>query len=217
MRRWALRTRVRDLFGLPPLPPPGASTAVPPVPRVRAELARAVPGALLRLAPGVVVLIAAGLAHITGFGWVLMVAAAVGVVGWPRTPVAAIATGILGLWVIGAPDMLLVDPASGAVPGVWRVSALMLAVYLLLVGTALAAHVSWRSVVEVGVLWRVARTMVGTQAIAQSLLLLVAWLRAWQPGGQEWLRLFAVLGAVGVAALLVPREWLVRRSRSSSK
>src|SRR5665647_3482569 len=95
-------------------------------------------------------------------------------------------------------------------------AALVLTVHMLLVGTALAAHVAWRSLVETGVLLRAARTVLATQAVAQSVLLLVGWLRAWQAVGQEWLRLVAVAAVVGVALLVVPREWLVRRPRPVS-
>src|SRR5665647_745372 len=86
MRLWALRNRLRELFGLPPVPPRPGSAAVPAAPRVEVTLAGAVPGAVVRL-------------------------------------------------------------------------------------------------------------------------------RAWQPVGQEWLRLVAVVAGVGVALLVVPREWLVRRPR----
>ena len=41
LRRWAWRNRVRELFGLPPLPPP-TGTPVPPWPRVTIALAGAV-------------------------------------------------------------------------------------------------------------------------------------------------------------------------------
>ena len=49
--------------------------------------------------------------------------------------------------------------------------------------------------------------------LVPALLLLVAWLRAWQPGGYEWLRGVAVVAVVGVAALAIPREWVLRRAR----
>ena len=214
MRIWALRNRVRELFGLAPVPPPRG--VLVPVPRIRVGLAGAVPGAFVRLTPAIAVLAAAVLAGCSGGGWLFVVVAVVGVVGWPHGPVAALYTGLVGVWVILAGDLLLVDQVTGTVPEVWRVGALMLTVHLLLVGAALAGHVAWRSFVEVAVLGRAVRTIAAGQAVALSLLLLVAWLRAWQPGGQEWLRLFAVLAAVAVAALLVPREWLLRRFRSPS-
>lgn len=214
MRIWTLRNRLRELFGLAPVPLPRG--VLVPVPRIRVGLAGAVPGALVRLTPAVAVLAAAVLAGCSGIGWVLVAVAVVGVVWRPHGPVAALYTGLVGVWVIGAGDLLLVDRVTGTVPGVWRVGALMLAVHLLLVGAALAGHVAWRSFVEVAVVGRAVRTVAAGQAVAQSLLLLVAWLRAWQPGGPEWLRLFAVVAAVAVAALLVPREWVLRRRGSPS-
>jgi hypothetical protein len=212
MRLWALRNRVRDLFGLAPVPPPHGAP-VPPTPRIRVEMAGAVPGALVRLAPGVLLLVVALIAGCAGAGWVLAGVAAVGVTCWPGSAVAAGFTALTGVWVIAGGDLLAADPVTGAVPGVWRMAGLMLTVHLMLVAAAFAAHCSWRSVVERAVLLRVLRGVLGTQAGVQSLLLLVAWLRAWQPAGQEWLRPVAVLAVVGVAALALPREWLVRRAR----
>ena len=214
MRIWALRNRVRELFGLAPCRRRAGCWC--PCRGSGSGLAGAVPGAFVRLTPAVAVLAAAVLAGCSGVGWVFVAVAVVGVVWRPHGPVAALYAGLVGVWVILAGDLLLVDQVTGTVPGVWRVGALMLTVHLLLVGAALAGHVAWRSFVEVAVLGRAVRTVAAGQAVAQSLLLLVAWLRAWQPGGQEWLRLFAVLAAVAVAALLVPREWLLRRFRSPS-
>lgn len=211
LRLWAWRNRVRELFGRAPLPPPtGAS--VPPWPRVTISLAGAVPGIVLRVLPGVVVVVLALLAGCVGYGWWVVGAAVVGVTVWPSGPAAGLYVGMVGIWVLARGDLLVVD-AARTVPGVWRMSGLMLAVHVLLVGAALAGHVAWRSLVERGVLLRVAAGVVGAQAVAQSLLLLVAWLRAWQPGGHEWLRGVAVVAVVGVAALAIPREWVARRAR----
>lgn len=212
MRLWALRNRVRDLFGLAPVPPPRGAP-VPPVPRIGVELPGAVPGAVVRLVPGVLVLVVALLAGCRGGGWTLAAIAAVGVVGWPARPVAASFTGLAAIWVLAGGDLLAVERVSGSVPGVWRMAGLMLAVHVLLVGAALAGHVAWRSFVERAVVLRVLRGVVATQAVVQSLLVLVAWLRAWQPAGLEWLRLVAVLGVAAAAALALPREWLLRRPR----
>jgi len=211
MRLWALRNRVRELFGLAPVPPPRGA-AVPAVPRVRVELSGAVPGAILRLVPGVVVVVVALLAGCSGGGWVLAGAAALGVVFWPSRPVAASFTGLAAIWVLAGGDLLALDPVSGSVPGVWRMGGLMVSVHLLLVSSALAGHVAWRSFVERAVLLRLLRGVLATQAAALSLLVLVAWLRAWQPVGMEWLRLVAVLGVAVAVALALPREWLVRRA-----
>src|SRR5674476_299036 len=187
MRLWALRNRLRELFGLPPVPPRPGSAAVPGAPRVEVTLAGAVPGAVVRLLPPVLVVAGAALSGATGFAWYLTALAAIAVTWWPRYPWAAIVVGFFGLWLFGRDDLLALDAVAGTVPGLWRMAALVLTVHLLLVGTALAAHVAWRSLVETGVLLRGARTVLATQAIAQSVLLLVAWLRAWQPVGQEWL------------------------------
>ena len=211
MRLWALRNRVRELFGRAPVPPPRGA-AVPAVPRVRVELSGAVPGAILRLVPGVVVVVVALLAGCSGGGWVLAGAAALGVVFWPSRPVAASFTGLAAIWVLAGGDLLALDPVSGSVPGVWRMGGLMVSVHLLLVSSALAGHVAWRSFVERAVLLRLLRGVLATQAAALSLLVLVAWLRAWQPVGMEWLRLVAVLGVAVAVALALPREWLVRRA-----
>lgn len=210
MRLWLLRNRVRDLFGLAPLPPP-VGPPVPPTPRILVALPGAVPGALIRLAPGVVVLLLAVLAGCSGAAWVLAGAAAVGVVCWPASPAAASFAGLAGIWVLAGGDLLTLDPATGSVPGVWRMSGLMLTVHVLLVGAALAGHVAWRSLVERAVLLRVLRGVLAAQAVAQSLLVLVAWLRAWEPVGMEWLRLVAVVAVAVAAALALPREWLMRR------
>jgi hypothetical protein len=213
MRRWALRNRIRDLLGLPPLPPPGSAEAVPSPPRVEVGLAGAVPGLVVRLVPGVVAVVAALLTSATGYGWFVTAVAAVTLIWKPRGPAAAVFTCLIGLSLIGSGDLLAVDPLTGTVPGVWRMAGLVLAVHLLLVSSALAGHVAWRSFVEVGVLTRAAGAVLGTQAVAQSLVLLVAWLRAWQPAGQEWLRAVAVVAVIGVAVLVIPREWLARRAR----
>lgn len=210
MRLWALRNRVRDLFGLAPVPPPRGAP-VPPVPRVRVALPGAIPGALVRLAPGVVVVVVALLAGCSGGAWVLAGVAAVGVVFWPTKPFAAAFTGLAGIWVLAGGDLLTADPVSGSVPGVWRMAGLMVGVHLLLVGSALAGHVAWRSFVERAVVLRVLRGVLAAQAVALSLLVLVAWLRAWQPVGMEWLRVVAVVGVAAAAVLALPREWLVRR------
>ena len=125
-------------------------------------------------------------------------------------------TGLTGVWVIAGGDLLAADPVTGAVPGVWRTAGLILTVHVLVVGAALARNCAWRAVVERAVVLRALRGVLGTQAAVQSLLLLVAWLRAWQSSGQEWLRPVAVIAVVGAALLALPREWLARRERRRS-
>jgi len=125
--------------------------------------------------------------------------------------VVLLAVGVVALWVLASGDLLAVDPVTGTVPGVWRVAGLVLAVHLLLVAVALAGSVSWHALVEAGVLWRAARSVLPAQAVAQSVVLLVAWVRAGVVGQAEWLRAVAVLAAVVAVLAAVPRSWLVPR------
>lgn len=210
MRFRILRDRVRDLFGLPPLPPRDGDD-VPPVPRVVVGLRAALPGALVRLVPGALVVALAALAGMREGWWVVVVAGALVVTLRPRAVLAAAAVGVVALWVLASGDLLAVDPVTGTVPGVWRVAGLVLAVHLLLVAVALAGSVSWHALVEAGVLWRAARSVLPAQAVAQSVVLLVAWVRAGVVGQAEWLRAVAVLAAVVAVLAAVPRSWLVPR------
>jgi hypothetical protein len=208
---WRLRNRVRELFWLPPLAP-RTGEAVPPRPRLELLLERPLPGALVRLGPALLV-VACGLllGRIGPVGWVLTGAAALTLVWRPEWPIAAGFALLTGLWVYVGDDLLAVAPETGSVPGLWRASGLVLLVHALFVASALASHVSWRSLVETEVLWRVARSMVGPQAIVQTLLLLSGWLRASVRGGppQDWLRLLGMIAVVGIVLLAVPA--VVRR------
>src|SRR5665648_825583 len=161
MRLWALRNRLRELFGLPPVPPRPGSAVVPAAPRVEVAMAGAVPGAVVRLLPPVLVVAGAALSGATGFAWYLTALAAIAVTWWPRYPWAAIVVGFFGLWLFGRDDLLALDAVAGTVPGLWRMAALVLTVHLLLVGT--------------GGRPGGARTVLATQAIAQRMLLRVAW------------------------------------------
>lgn len=215
---WLLRARLRELFGLPVPPPPETDEAaepVPPAPRVELALARAVPGALVRLLPGLLVVAGGALVGAGSTVWTVTAVFAVVVTWRPVWPVSALFTLALGVWVLGGDDLLLLDPRTGTVPGIWRLAALVLTVHLVARLAALAAHVGWRSTVEVPVLGRLARSVLTVQVVAQSLVLLVAWVRTGLggAGGQEWLRIVAVAGAALLALLLVPREWMQRRQR----
>ncbi|NLE71506.1 MAG: hypothetical protein GX609_05335 [Actinomycetales bacterium] len=212
MRLWVLRNRLRALFGLAPVPP-RRGEPVPPVPRVEPSLGRTLPGALVRLAPAAVVPAVAALAGCRDGWWVLAGVAAVAVVGWPRQPVVMTYLAVAALWLVGDGDALLADPTTGSVPGVARVAGLVLAVHVLLVATTLAAHVEWGSLVEVAVLVRAARGALAAQAVAQSAVLLVAWVRAGIVGRLDVLRGVAVLAVVAAALVAVPREWFERRPR----
>ncbi|WP_146820070.1 hypothetical protein [Actinotalea fermentans] len=210
MRLWLLRNRARALFGLAPLPPRDG-VAVPPVPRVVVRMGRTLPGVLVRLTPGVLALVVAALAGCREAWWVLAAVGAVWLVARPRPQVAAGYVGLAALWLVADGNRLAADPVTGAVPGVGRLAALVLAVHLLLVASALASHVGWTTLVEAAVLGRAARSVGAAQAVAQSALLLVAWVRTGVLGNLELLRGVAVLAVVVAALLLVPREWVSRR------
>ena len=206
MSWWRLRNRVRELFWLPPLPPP-TGEPVPPHPRLELVLGRSVPGALVRVFPALLAVACGGL--LGGFGpagWVLIGVAAVALTWWPRQPVAAGFVLLVGLLVYVGDDLFAVEASTGAVPGLWRAATLVLVVHCLLSASALAGHVAWRALVEAAVLWRAMRSVLGGQAIAQTLLLLSGWLRASLVGAasQDWLRLLGVAAVVGVVLLALP-------------
>ena len=213
MRLWWWRNRLRELFALPPLPPPN-HTPVPARPRLSVILDRTVPGAVIRLLPAVLVLTLGALVGVAGRGWLPTVAVAVAVTWWPRTPVAPSFVLLVGLWVLRGDDLLLAE-RPGTFPDPRDAAVLVLCVHLLLAVTTLAEHVAWRAVVESAVLVRFARSVIGVQAVVQSLLLLVAWLRAGPLGTAAWegLRLAAVVAVVLTSLLVLPRQWLVRRAR----
>lgn len=208
MRWWTLTSRLRELLGLPPVPPPGSDVAVPSAPRVEVGLGRAVPGAVVRLVPAALVVLCGGLAGGRGMGWWVTVTAALLVAVRPGWPVAPGFLVMVALWVLADGDRLTVGDDGMQV---WRVGALMAGAHLMLSTAALTAHVAWRSLVEAVVLLRVARGVLAAQALAVSLLLLVAWVRAGVPGEQPWLRLVVVAAVGAVTLLAVPRAWLRRR------
>lgn len=210
MRLWVLRNRVRALLGLAPLPPRDGAP-VPAVPRIVVQLGPTLPGVLVRLAPGLLALAVAALAGCREGWWVLAAAIAVWLSVRPQAQVAAAYSGIAAAWLLVDGNRLLPDPVTGAVPGVWQLAVLVLGVHLLMVGSALAGHVGWTSFVEVAVLGRAARSVGAAQAVAQSTLLLVAWVRAGVVGNLELLRGVAVVAVVAAVALLVPRDWWAGR------
>ena len=198
---WRIRNRVRELFWLPPLAPP-TGEPVPPHPRLELVLGRSVPGVLVRLsAPAFAVACGGLLGGLGAARWVVIVVAALALV-WRPQPVAAVFVLLVGLFVYSGEDLFAVEPA-GTVPGLWRAAALVLVVHCLLSASALAGHVAWRGLVEASVLGRAVRSVLGGQAIAQTLVLLVGWLRASLVGAasQDWLRLVGVVAVVGVVLL----------------
>jgi hypothetical protein len=199
---WRIRNRVRELFWLPPLAPPSGEP-VPPHPRLELVLGRSVPGALVRLSPALFALACGGLVGGLGTaGWVMIAAAAAALAWRPRRPVAAGFVLLVGLLVYAGEDLFAVEPA-GTVPGLWRAAALIFVVHCLFSASALAGHVAWRALVETSVLGRAVRSVLGGQAIAQTLVLLTGWLRASLIGSaaQDWLRLVGVAAVVGIVVL----------------
>lgn len=212
LRLWVLRNKVRALFGLAPVPM--RDRDVPPVPRVLVHMGWTLPGVLVRLLPGVLALVVAWFAGCVGPWWVLAWVAAVWLVVQPLPQVTAGYLGVAAIWLLADGNRLVVDPVSGAVPGVWSLSGLVLTVHLLAVVAAVAGHVGWTALVEAAVLGRALRSAGAAQAVAQSALLLVAWVRAGTVGQLELLRGVAMVAVVAAVVLLVPREWpLVRRLR----
>ena len=210
---------VRRLAGLPALAPRGEGREQP-IPGVVVEIDRTLSGPAVRMAPALFVLLAGALAGTGGLWWAIVAVGVIAVVARPDWPVAPGFLVLCGFALLQERD-LLAPAATGGMSGetVGRLAALVLVLHLLLRTAALAGHTPWDGQVELGVLGRAARSVIGTQAVVQVLLVFVAWMRASVlPGlagssglaGQEWLRLLA-LGAVVVAgALLIPRSWLRR-------
>lgn len=211
--------RVRRLAGLPPLPERREGRDQP-IPGVVIDLDRTVSGPVVRLAPGVLAVLAGVLAGTGEPWWSIVGIAAVALVAWPHLPLAPLYLGLCALARLGGED-LLAPAEGGGIDGaaVGRLAALVLCLHLLLRTTALASHVPWAGQVELGVVGRAARSVLGTQAVVQVLLALVAWLRGSMPGlagasglaAQEWLRMIALVAVVVAGALLVPRVWLRKR------
>lgn len=212
MRLRLLRNRVRGLFGLAPLPLRDGA-AVPPVPRVVVRMGPTLPGVLVRVTPGALALVVAALAGCREGWWVLAAIAAAWLVLRPRPQVAAAVVGFAALWLLADGNRLAPDPVTGAVPGLGSLAALVLTVHLLVVATALAAHVGWTTLVEAAVLGRAARSVAAAQAVAQSALLLVAWVRTGLTGNLGLLRGVAVMAVAAAVVLLIPREWVARGGR----
>ena len=199
--------QVRRLVGLAPLPPKAAPE--PDGAALHVSLAATLPSLALRLAP--VVLVAA-VAGVTGGGPVLLlvVAALAVVAAWrPALPVAAWLTAAVGLWLLANPDPLTQEAGFD---GLVRLGALVLLLHLLSAATGLAAHAPWRGVVELTVLGRALLRVAVVQVPVQALLALVWWWRTQsEPLDSEVLRAIAVLCAVGVALLVLPRRNGARR------
>jgi len=176
-------------------------------PAVVLALTRSVPGATVRLLPGVLVVGCVALAPDVGTGpWLLALLAAVVAVGNPRSPAVPLTGLLLGFLVLRGGD-LLVTGVNGMSAGPWRLAGLLLGLHLLHRTAALAGHVAWGGRVEARVLARTARSMLPVQAVAQGLLLVAVLLRAGvgTPAGDDRVRAVAVLAAVVLALLVLPR------------
>lgn len=216
--RWRIRNRVRELFWLPPLPPP-TGEFVPPSPRVDVALARCAPGALVRLVPGLLLLGVTGMAGVGGpVVWWIAGVLAVLVTVVPRMPIPAGFALVLGVLVFIGGDLLAQDPDTGAVGELWRVALLVAGVHAVIAAAALAEHVAWRSLVELGVLWRTARSVLAVQAIAQTLVLFAGWLRAVLVGAesQELVRLLGLVAVLALALTAFPSRWLRKNEDGSA-
>ena len=198
-----------------------ADPTVPRPPAIEVDLAGAVPGPVVRLLPGAAAL-AAGLAlgPVPGaVGFAVLVVAVLVVVRptWPA-PAALLLLAGATVWADG--DHLVPEPGGGVLRGgVVRIAALVLTLHLVTRLTALGAHVAWTGVVEVPVLARVVRSVLGLQLVVQALLLGAVWVRtglAASVAGSavltDGLRVVGVLAGLGALALVLPRAWLVRRA-----
>lgn len=215
--RWRVRTKVRELLWLPPLPPPTGG-AIPAPPRVELALGPCAPGAVVRVVPAALLLTVTGLVGVGGpVVWWIGGVFALLVLLWPHWPAAAGFALVVGVIVLVGGDLLARDPDTGAVDELWRVAVLVAGVHAVIAATALAEHVAWRSLVELGVLWRTARSVLAAQAIVQTLVLLAGWLRAGVGGAesQELVRLLGVIGVIVLALAALPAGWLRREPPGS--
>ena len=203
-----LLTHLRRRLGLRP----GTSESVPPPPVVRIALAGAVPGLVVRLVPSALVLLCTVLTAGHPVLWWFGLTAAVLVAWRPAWPTVPLLLVLLGFWLLGGDDRLTVEQAAGG--GLLRVAGLVLAAHLLVRVAALCEHVPWDGLVEVPVLGRLLRSVLGVQVVVQALVLATVWLRAnlgLSTVGQGWVRVVAVAAVVAVVLVVVPRVWLTGR------
>ncbi len=196
---------------------PGEPPTPPRPPGIELPLGRAVSGVVVRAFPAVFA-VACGVVLDAGPAvLVLLTLGGVALVIWPQRPVVAPLLLLVGLVVFAGPDLLGTGTGGArgaAATGGWvRLGVLVLCTHLMVRSSALAAHVAWRGLVEVAVLMRSARSVLGIQVVVQGLLLAVVWFRAGEAGGiagQPWLRVVAVVAVVVVTLVAVPRSWLRR-------
>jgi hypothetical protein len=203
MRRRGSRGGVRAVLAGIAVRIPGSERLVRPAPRIRIGPERTVPGALVRLVPGTCLLVCAGLLGREPGIWLATLLAAALTTWRPAGPTSAVFAAGTGVTVLAGSDLLAAG-SPGAAPA--RLAALVLAVHLALQATALCVHVSGRSRVQVSVLLGTVRSVLPVQAVTQVLVLITLGVRTHAAPGQGWVRAAAVVGAVTVALLVLPRR-----------
>ncbi|RKS75503.1 hypothetical protein CLV35_1973 [Motilibacter peucedani] len=157
---------------------------------VELDTGRTLPAWAVRLGPAAAAVAAEALAHPPGMArWVLAGWLGVSAVLLGGSPGGLAAGGVL----VTTGLALLSRPVTG-----WRTALLVLLLHAVVVLAPLAAHASWRAVVEVAVLGRLMRDALVAQVVAQ--LLALAALPGALGGAHPWLRVVALAATVTFAA-----------------